>query len=606
MEKILHYRPIRQLGKGGMGEVWLVEDENIGRMMAFKMIHPSMSRDPQLVERFKQEARLQASLNHPNIVTLHTFFQHGERHIIGMEYAAGITLKELIARTGPIPYQRAVPIFRQICQALIHSHSKGVYHRDIKPANVMVDTDNADTVKVMDFGIAKAASGPGLTRTGFQIGTPAFMSPEQIRGSKTIDHRSDIYSLGVLLYHMLCGRPPFDEDSMSDFDLRNAVVNTPLPDPLIHYPSIPLWLKGLIYAMCAKEPEQRLQSMQLVLQALDAGGMGEMRPTPVKEPPPPVMPSVRKDSHPDMDDLPPRRSGVNPLVWVLPVVAVAVIVAAVLLLLPKKRTESIAAEEVPYSREESAVEDPKGKPVSVPDIRMVRVGGGSFQMGRYGRLKGETPAHTRIVSDFMIGVYEVTNREWTAVWSPVSSDFTDPNLPANGITWWDAVRYCNRLSEASGLQPCYSIDGTNVSWDRSANGYRLPTETEWEFAALGGMQGNSYKYSGSGYLDDVAWHSGNSSNQPHPPGALLPNELGLYDMSGNMWEWCWDWSASYTYGSYPTDYAGPPTGDKKVMRGGSWKNKGLEYASVSYRNVYNVPEYVSSSVGLRLARNAAP
>lgn len=612
MENILHYRVIRKLGSGGMGEVWLVEDENIGRMMAFKMINPSMGQDPQLVERFKQEARLQASLNHPNIVTLHTFFQHGSRYIIGMEYATGITLKELIARTGPIHTARAMKIFRQICLALSHSHSKGVYHRDIKPANVMVDIDNGDNVKVMDFGIAKAANGPGLTRTGIQIGTPAYMSPEQIRGIKEIDHRSDIYSLGVLLYHMLCGRPPFDDESMSDFDLRNAVVNTPLPDPLMHYPSIPMWLKDLIYTMCAKDPDQRVQSMQKLLQLLDAetGKPVVNRPrveTPAEtliEPKPSNTPPVKLEPKPapkpvqqaaiQAHDTPPEKiKKPSKLIAVfISVIVVVAIVVGIILLQPRHKEEA-----EPFLDEVLAV--------AVDNmVQMVPVPGGTFRMGNYGKFKDEKPSHMASVSDFMIGRYEVKNREWQETWAPIAVEFSDPELPVQNVTWLDAVKFCNKLSERAGLTPCYTINGWDVTWDRSANGFRLPTETEWEYAAGGGNQNSGYKYSGSNNLGNVAWHSGNSSRMPHPPGRLAPNELGLYDMSGNVWEWCWDWAENYHSGTYPENYAGPDNGSKKVMRGGSWNNKGEDFACVSYRNLYNVPEYVSSSVGFRLVRNA--
>lgn len=621
MQNILHYRVVRKLGSGGMGEVWLVEDENIGRLMAFKMITPAMSSDPQLVDRFKQEARLQASLSHSNIVTLHTFFQHEAHYIIGMEYAPGITLKELIARTGPIHAKRAVHIFRQICMALQHSHQKNIIHRDIKPANVMVDIDNDDHVKVMDFGIAKAASGPGLTRTGFQIGTPAYMSPEQIKGLKSIDQRTDIYSLGITLYHMLCGRPPFDEDSMSDFDLRNAVVNDPLPDPLRFYPNIPLWLKDLVFQMCAKDPADRTASMQDVLQLLDsslipkpahplpgapqavvteAETVSSQQPIPIHKP---AVQTEPKDNKEESSPAPKKTQAAISI----GIIALMVFITMLIVLLNREPREPDSE----FIRSEGYIESEPGgyaanepvRPVDSVTIDMVNIPGGNIQMGRHGKFDWEKPSHPAYVSSFQISRYEISNRQWQHYMSTMPSTYQEANLPVQNVSWLDAVKFCNALSEANNLQSCYNIEGNQVTWDKSANGFRLPTEAEWEYAASGGQSGAGFRYSGSDRLDEVAWHSGNTSGGPALPGNKQANEMGLYDMSGNMWEWCWDWSENYRRGMTKNDYSGPGYGTKKVMRGGSWNNKGVDYAGVSYRNIFNVPEYTSSSTGLRVVRS---
>ena len=160
----------------------------------------------------------------------------------------------------------------------------------------------------------------------------------------------------------------------------------------------------------------------------------------------------------------------------------------------------------------------------------------------------ERPVHTVTVSTFYIGKYEVTQGLYESVMGANPSEFKgDNNLPVENVTWYNAVSFCNKLSEKEGRQAVYTIDGTTVTADWSKNGYRLPTEAEWEYAAKGGngSPGN-YLYAGSNNVDDVAWYSGNSSNTPHVVGKAKPNGLGIYDMSGNVWEWCWDWYSDYS------------------------------------------------------------
>jgi formylglycine-generating enzyme required for sulfatase activity len=151
--------------------------------------------------------------------------------------------------------------------------------------------------------------------------------------------------------------------------------------------------------------------------------------------------------------------------------------------------------------------------------------------------------------------------------------------PVAGVDWYDAVKYCNWLSEKEGLTPCYDVKGRLSQCDFSADGYRLPTEAEWEYAARGGQRSQGYIYAGSDNVDDVGWYEGNSGKQTYPVGQKQPNELGLYDMSGNMWEWCWDWYGEDYYASSPaSDPTGPSSGTgphisdaERARRGGSYR-----------------------------------
>jgi sulfatase modifying factor 1 len=242
----------------------------------------------------------------------------------------------------------------------------------------------------------------------------------------------------------------------------------------------------------------------------------------------------------------------------------------------------------------------------VPD--MVLVEAGSFQMGSIDGLSDEQPVHTvHITRPFYIGKYEVTFEEYDrfcddtmGINEPDDRGWGRGNLPVIGVDWYDAVAYCNWLSEKEGLTLCYSGKGKLIQCDFSANGYRLPTEAEWEYAARGGQKSQGYEYAGSDNVGDVAWYADNSGNQPHPVGQKQPNELVLYDMCGNGYEWCWDWYAEDYYASSPaSDPTGPSSGTDRGRRSCHW-NTDSDYLRVAYRSRDN-PSYPGGN-GFRLVR----
>ena len=228
---------------------------------------------------------------------------------------------------------------------------------------------------------------------------------------------------------------------------------------------------------------------------------------------------------------------------------------------------------------------------------MVRINGGTFQMGSNNGDSDEKPVHTVTVSSFYMGKYEVTQKEWTAVMGSNPSSFTGDNLPVENVSWYSAVEYCNKRSQREGLTPAYTVSGTNVTWNKNANGYRLPTEAEWEYAAKGGngSPGN-YTYAGSNNADEVAWYSGSKTQNV---GTKKPNGLGLYDMSGNVWEWCWDWYGSYSSAAQ-TDPAGASSGSTRVLRGGSW-GRTAEYVRSASRGDYYPSDWILN-IGFRVVR----
>ncbi|MDX9870037.1 MAG: SUMF1/EgtB/PvdO family nonheme iron enzyme [Candidatus Cloacimonadales bacterium] len=229
------------------------------------------------------------------------------------------------------------------------------------------------------------------------------------------------------------------------------------------------------------------------------------------------------------------------------------------------------------------------------------VQGGTFQMGSTSGGSDENPVHSVTVSSFFIGKYQVTQKEWLSVMGNNPSNFKGDNRPVEQVTWYDAVEYCNKLSKKEGLTPAYTINGYNVTCNWSANGYRLPTEAEWEYAARGGNKSKGYTYSGSNTVDNVAWCSSNSNSQTYDVGTKAPNELGIYDMSGNVWEWCWDWYSSSYYSSSPANNpTGPSSGSYRVDRGGSWGHNGHDCRVA--RRSRNSPGNSRHYLGLRVLR----
>ncbi|MEI7812764.1 MAG: serine/threonine-protein kinase [Ignavibacteria bacterium] len=254
-DTVRDYRIIRKIGEGGMGSVYLAEDTMLDRKAAIKALNPLLTQDNLFTERFRQEARVQAGLIHPNIVSLHNFFVENGSYFMVMEYAEGTTLKEKIAAHGAVPEKRAAVIFSRMLDALGYAHSKGVIHRDIKPGNIIIDS--SDNVKILDFGIAKILGDKGMTKTGAKMGTVYYMSPEQIRASKDIDQRTDIYSLGITLYEMLTGRLPFNTNTESDFEVMEEIIRGTITAPERIVPSLSNTIVNVIYRMTEKEKEKR-------------------------------------------------------------------------------------------------------------------------------------------------------------------------------------------------------------------------------------------------------------------------------------------------------------------------------------------------------------
>lgn len=264
-ENVGPYRIIEQLGSGGMATVFKAYHASLDRYVAIKVLHPAFKQDPQFFERFKREARIVANLEHPNIIPVYDFNEHhGEPYLV-MRFVEGDTLKAKMSHE-PMPRAQILRLMRPVCQALAYAHQQGVLHRDIKPSNIMLTS--SDSVFLTDFGLARMVqAGESTLSQDMMVGTPQYISPEQAQGLKELDGRTDIYSLGVVLYEMLTGRVPFNADT--PFATVHDHIYAPLPLPSDINPKIEPAVERLLLKALAKNPADRFATVTDLLNALE-------------------------------------------------------------------------------------------------------------------------------------------------------------------------------------------------------------------------------------------------------------------------------------------------------------------------------------------------
>jgi len=270
------YELLEKLGEGGFGVVYKARDPALDRLIALKVLAPQFTADSQAVERFRQEARLAARLKHPHIVTIYEVGEAAGRYFIAMEWIDGQSLAQRIAAQGALPLGEVVRLVEQVADALDYAHRQGLIHRDIKPANILLDSQGQATLT--DFGIVKAMNEAGMTTTGMALGTPEYMAPEQVLGGE-LDSRTDLYALGVVLFHALTGQAPFR--GTTPFVIQKAHLEEAPPDPRALNPALSPAVAAVILKALSKPPEERFQSgaelKQALQQALQVDQEGELR-----------------------------------------------------------------------------------------------------------------------------------------------------------------------------------------------------------------------------------------------------------------------------------------------------------------------------------------
>jgi formylglycine-generating enzyme required for sulfatase activity len=548
------YQLLERVGQGSCGTVWRARDTQLDRVVALKVPHPGLLTLSRNRERFEREARAAARLSHPNVVTLFGVDQAGDTSFLVMEYVEGIDLARVVKESGPLPIRQACHSIRQAALGLQHAHESGLVHRDIKPANLVLTAEGV--VKVLDLGLvrllrlADEAQVASLTSLGSMMGTADYIAPEQARDARSADARADIYSLGCSLYFLLTGWVPFPGGTEMAKIIRHETEEAEPVEQL--RPEVPPELAAVVRRSMARRPEERYQTAAAVADALTAVLPGDSEP----EPNLPAGSAGRARR--------PRR-----MPWLAGLLLTGLAALGLFLLLrPGGRFDRSeppnppAPAPAPPAAAELAITNSLG-------MALVRIRGGEFWMGTANGEKvwlgpQEKPCHqVSITRPFYLGACEVTQREYQAVLGSNPSHFTEdrgggPNHPVDMISYFDAVDFCARLSALPAER-------------QARRTYRLPTEAEWEYACRAGTTTAYHFGCDATQLGDYAWHAGSSGGRTHPVRTLRPNAWGLYDMYGNVWEWCADiYDANYYSRSPTLDPFSIRGSDERVLRGGGW------------------------------------
>ena len=305
------YKILEAMASGSMGAVFKAERVPVGKLVAIKFLHASFAHDTEFQTRFERETRVMSKLAHPNCVSVVDFGVWEDAPYLVMEYVAGKTLRQILDQEGPIQPMRALGFAKQIAAGLAHAHAQGIVHRDVKPANIMITEEigTGEHVRILDFGLARlrGAVGRDATQTNVVVGTPNYMAPEQTVGGSTIDARTDVYAVGVVLFEMICGQRPFQaEDTLALLGMHRAAPIPKVADRVDHTVTLPVGVQDLIDTAMAKAPEDRFQTAVELAAAIDA-----ITNVTVHKTPPPgsikISPSARKSAviatAPTMHDL---------------------------------------------------------------------------------------------------------------------------------------------------------------------------------------------------------------------------------------------------------------------------------------------------------------
>ena len=592
------YQIQRVLGQGGFGVTYLALQQGLNRIVAIKEFfmenfcvrnadthHVTITTEGsrEFVERYRykflKEARNIAKLDHPNIVSIIDVFEENSTAYYVMKYAQNGSLHDKVKREGHLSEAEATRYILKIANALRFVHQHKMTHLDVKPANILL-SDN-DEPWLIDFGLSKQYD----TKTGEQTSsTPLGYSPgyapiEQYMagGAGTFSPESDIYSLGATFYKLLTGNTPPDASS---------VANEGLPIQALKDKGVSQQTIYVIFQAMEHLRKDRLHDMGSFIRLLSEE-QAQTKPQSEEE----TEVSTKMDTEDAQHSPEQERTNKteNKRVINLVIVIATLVVCVAIVSLLKNTIQASPNEEVEYTKDSIVADEPRAKEakrIVVNDIsfKMIPVEGGTFTMGATSEMTepfdDEKPTHQVTLSSYYIGETEVTQALWKAVMGSNPSNFKGDDLPVEQVSWDDCQTFISKLNALTGKR------------------FRLPTEAEWEFAARGGNKSCGYQYSGGDELSEVAWFVGNSGERTHAVGTKIANELSIYDMSGNVCEWCSD-----NYVAYSSDSQVNPSssgsGANRSFRGGSWINRNRKCRvsnrfSVDFNNRYD-------GLGLRLA-----
>ena len=584
-----------------MGVVYRAEHETLEMPTAVKVLHKHLSHKADVAKRFENEARAASRIGHPGIVKVMDVGRLDNRTFILMEFLQGESLADRLERVRRLGEERAVAYIRQAAGALGAAHKKGIIHRDLKPDNMFLvpdpDVAGGERIKLLDFGIAKLMEGEkGLsTHSGALLGTPPYMSPEQCSGAGQVDVRSDLYSLGVILFEMLCGRRPFTGRGFGEYIAAHLTKDPPSVSEFNR--EVSESVRRIVARLLVKNRDDRYATAGELIEALNVAGVPRPRTGDWS--------GIRTGKVGTPADSEETTQGIN--IGPTPELADTVpddgapVVKAGKQAADTPTTASNRARPVPRDGEEPTPGDIRnGRAMpsqslgivhtalqDVAPMHFVGLTGGTFTMGspvrEEGRSSNETE-HEVTVLAFDIAEAVVTQKQWQAVMGSNPS-FKFKNIgnsdehPVQNISWYDAIEFLNKLSQREGLPECYEVDGSTVRLRESCTGYRLPTEAEWEYACRGGSQMMYGRGVDGSALSEYAWYDKDWFEGTVAVKSLKPDAWGLYDMHGNVWEWVWDRYAPYPKDAQIDPHA--PTDDnatlmdaddtaERVLRGGAY------------------------------------
>jgi len=541
------YKLLRLLGKGGMGAVYVARDTRLNREVALKLPLVKAQTNPITVERFHREAGLAASIDHPNFCPVYDVGEDHGHHYYVMPIIPGKPLTEHLRAGEPWPLDRAASLIAALASALAELHQRGVVHRDLKPANIMLKPDGS--VVLMDFGLAKAieSTGEGLTGSGEVMGTPSYMAPEQASSDGVkVGPAADVWALGVLLYQLVAGRLPFT--GMGIEVLGRILYLEPRP-PSEHRPDKDTRLDAVCMQALSKEVEKRPNSMTAFAAML----------RDVFRPVSPASGAVERITCPHCGKR--GRAPVDRLGKRLKCPSCGKF-------LDEPASPSVEPAPTPVAQGRRTMGLPGSPFTNSVGMEFLWIPAGTFLMGSpdsdADAYADEKPQHSvRIERGLWMAAKEVTRGQYKqfveetghaeTAWQTVFEGETDEH-PVVKVSWDDAIKFCEWLSKKEGIT------------------YDLPTEAEWEYCC---RAGTTTKYSfgdDAAKLGQYAWHEDNAEQTTHPVGQLEPNPWGLYDMHGNVWEWCKDNKRKYTKEGY-ADKLSAYSGKGRVVRGGSWSDQ---------------------------------